>query len=109
MIAALIGGLRALFQSSLVWMQGIMGLIVSREVLVRYAWIAFGVTLIFALYATVNAILSGLSFAMPSALLIGASWVMPSNFDECVTAYFATKLAIFTFEWRWNISATYVK
>lgn len=93
--------LRSLFQGQLSFMTSMF----DRRVALRLAWVSFAVSLLVAMYAAVNAILSGLSYAMPSAIAIGASWVMPDNFDECITAYFGTHIALYAFEWKMRISS----
>jgi|GEM_PF-1294956 len=58
----------------------------DRKIAFRIAAISAITTLIVGAYAAINAVLAGLSYAMPDAIDIAASWVVPSNFDECVTA-----------------------
>jgi len=63
------------------------------------AWAALA-ALIAGLYAAVNAIIYGLSLAMPNWLVVSASWVIPSTFDETVTAYLAGTTLITLYRWQ---------
>ena len=95
---------RAMFQGQLSFWTNMF----EERVALRLAWIAFAVTLITSLYAMVNAIIAGISFAMPNWLGIPATWVVPSNFDECVTAYMSARVAVYVFEWKMFISSKYM-
>ena len=63
------------------------------------AWAALA-ALIAGLYAAVNALIFGLSLAMPSWLVVSASWVIPSSFDETLTAYLAGTTLIALYRWQ---------
>jgi len=63
------------------------------------AWAAL-TALIAGLYAAVNAVIWGLSLAMPNWLVVSASWVIPSSFDETVTAYLAGTTLISLYRWQ---------
>ena len=63
------------------------------------AWAALA-ALIAGLYAAVNALIFGLSLAMPSWLVVSASWVVPSSFDETLTAYLAGTTLIALYRWQ---------
>ena len=59
------------------------------------AWAALS-----ALYVAVNAVIYGLSLAMPNWLVVSASWIIPSTFDETVTAYLAGTTLITLYRWQ---------
>ena len=63
------------------------------------AWAALA-ALIAGLYAAVNALILGLSLAMPNWLVASASWVIPSTFDETLTAYLAGTTLIALYRWQ---------
>ena len=63
------------------------------------AWAALA-ALIAGLYAAVNALIFGLSLAMPTWLVVSASWVIPSSFDETLTAYLAGTTLIALYRWQ---------
>jgi len=63
------------------------------------AWAALA-ALIAGLYAAVNALIFGLSLAMPNWLVVSASWVIPSSFDETLTAYLAGTTLIALYRWQ---------
>ena len=63
------------------------------------AWAALA-ALIAGLYAAVNALIFGLSLAMPNWLVVSASWVVPSSFDETLTAYLAGTTLIALYRWQ---------
>ena len=63
------------------------------------AWAALA-ALIAGLYAAVNALIFGLSLAMPNWLIVSASWVIPSSFDETLTAYLAGTTLIALYRWQ---------
>jgi len=63
------------------------------------AWAALA-ALIAGLYAAVNALIFGLSLAMPNWLVASASWVIPSSFDETLTAYLAGTTLIALYRWQ---------
>jgi ABC-type spermidine/putrescine transport system permease subunit II len=95
--------LRSVFQGQLSFFTSMF----ERNTALRLAWVAFAITLIATLYATVNGILAGLAVAMPSWATVPASWVVPSNLDECITAYFGAHVAVYVFEWKLRISSKY--
>lgn len=95
---------RGLFQGQLSFFTSMF----EENIALRLAWIAFALTLIAAMYTAVNALIAGMAFIMPSYVTIPASWVVPSNFDDCVTAYFAAKVAVYVFEWKMFISSKYM-
>lgn len=63
------------------------------------AWAALA-ALIAGLYAAVNAVMYGLSLAMPNWLVVSASWIIPSTFAETVTAYLAGTTLISLYRWQ---------
>lgn len=63
------------------------------------AWAALA-ALIAGLYAAVNALIYGLSLALPSWLVVSASWVVPASFDETLTAYLAGTTLISLYRWQ---------
>ena len=63
------------------------------------AWAALA-ALIAGLYAAINALIFGLSLAMPNWLVVSASWVIPSSFDETLTAYLAGTTLIALYRWQ---------
>jgi hypothetical protein len=75
----------------------------------RIAWVAFALTIFAALYTGVTAILSGIGAAMPTPVQIAASWVVPANLNECVTAFFGAKLALYIYEYKMHISVKYIQ
>ena len=63
------------------------------------AWTALS-ALIAGLYVAVNAVIYGLSLAMPNWLAVSASWIIPSTFDETVTAYLVGTTLITLYRWQ---------
>lgn len=63
------------------------------------SWVSLA-ALIAGLYAAVNAVIYGLSLAMPNWLVVSASWVVPASFDETLTAYLAGTTLIALYRWQ---------
>lgn len=95
---------RNLFQGQLSWFASIF----EENIALRLAWITFAISLLVVMYATVNGILAGISYAMPSWITTPASWIVPSNLSACITAYFGAYVAVYIFEWKMFISSKYM-
>lgn len=95
--------LRGLFQGQLAFLAGMF----EKRVALRLAWVTLAITLIGTLFSVVNGLLAGLSALFPSWVSVAASWVVPSNFSACVTAWLATYVAIYVFQWKMRIASMY--
>lgn len=71
------------------------------------------IAMVAALAGTISLILSGLAMAMPSDLVQGFAMFKPDNFDECIGAYLATKVALWIYHTKskfleWEAMRKYV-
>lgn len=94
--AAIVAFMRAFFAPMLTLIYKMVKFGAIRKVA---AWAALS-ALIAGLYVAVNAVIYGLSLAMPNWLVVSASWIIPSTFDETVTAYLAGTTLITLYRWQ---------
>jgi hypothetical protein len=100
MINFVIGVFRGWFGQIFSWVGGY----VSQRAALRVAWVAFVASLVVAMFAAVNALISGLVVALPSNLVIAGSWVVPDNTNECLAAYLSAHAIRFAYDYKFRIS-----
>ncbi len=74
------------------------------EITKRLAMIAIAVSIILALtvamWAGINALLSGIAVAMPAGITTAAGWIMPGNIAECSSVILTAKVARFAYDMK---------
>lgn len=95
----LAGVLGALFTTIFTWAAT---LLTKRFAVVAAAVIVLGAITV-ALFAALQALITGLGVVVPTWMSQAAAHALPSNTSACVTAYWAARLARYAYDWNVRI------
>ena len=73
---------------------------VTKRLAIFIALIAALVALLTATIASLNALIAGISLALPAFINDAMSWLVPSNLDDCIAIAVSAKVIVWVASWQ---------